>query len=160
MSLRKDQDIILGFVILIVSGILWYQVDAIEGAPAIMPRIFISMISISGAGIIIRAIRCMIKTGKPYQKMNLREFLWEAGIPGGVLLMTCLFLEVLGFYICSFILIIAVCILQNIIINKKLTLTIRAFFKIVLFALCVTGFMFFCFWILLSMPTPTGFLGI
>jgi hypothetical protein len=160
MSLRKDQDVILGFVILLLSGILWYQVGKIKGTPAIMPRIFIGMISVSGLGIIVRAIRRMKKTGKPYQKMGFREFLREAGLPGLVLLAICLSLEVLGFYICAFLLVIAVCILQTLIINKKLILTARNFLKIVLFALCATCFMFLSFWVLLSMPTPTGFLGI
>jgi len=157
---RLDQDIILGISILLISGLFWIQRFKLSGGPAYLPTIALAIMSISGIGIAVNALIKLRKTGKPYKKINKDSFISELILPGGILLTVILLLDIIGFYIGAFLLVIFVCLLQNFIIDKKYKPTVKELAKISVFALGVVAFAYLCFSVLLSIPTPTGVFGI
>ena len=159
MNLKKNQDIYLGIIILVIAAIFWQQAFKIRGNAAMLPKFFLVLISISGFGIIGSAIFKQIKTGKTYQKISLREFGLEIALPGTWLCIICFLFRYLGFYLCSFVFIIGVCLMQDYLINGKIELSAKHAGKLLMFSAGSSLFMFLCFRVVLKMLTPIGVFG-
>ncbi|MCI8649045.1 MAG: hypothetical protein HFG20_02905 [Anaerotruncus sp.] len=155
----KDQDIGLGVVIILLSSLFLTQTAKLSSASAMFPKWLLWMMVFAAVLIIVKACVRLKRKGQPKQHISLREFGIEAGIPGGMLLLACLLLELLGFYICCFLILIAVSILQDWILEGRYSLTKAGLLRILCFSGGVSVLMFFCFSVLLSLPTPAGILG-
>ncbi len=157
--LLKDQDIKLGLVTILFGAFYLTQALKLSGSAGLFPMALLYLIMLSGVLIILRAV-IRIKKGKEYyHRMSFRQFMTDTGIPGGVLLIACLLLNVLGFYVCSLLIILFVSLIQHQLINGTWNPGRRRLVGILLFSLGSTAFMYLCFSILLSLPTPRGIFG-
>ncbi|MCM3712476.1 tripartite tricarboxylate transporter TctB family protein [Alkalihalobacillus oceani] len=155
----KDQDVKLGILVIMISGLFLTQTQKLPEEVAMYPKAILYLMMISGVCIILRAFHSMKKNGKSYHRLSMKEFLLESGIPGAVLLALCLFLNVLGFYITSFFIVVAVIMVQEYIIQGRFHFRRKFIVKSFVFAGCAIVFMFICFATLLSLPTPVGIFG-
>ena len=155
----KDQDIGLGVFIILLSGVLLTQTTDLSESTAMFPKWLLWLMILSGVLIILKACIRLRRGAQPQHHMSMREFWVEAGIPGGILLIACMLLELLGFYICSFLILMAVSIAQDWILEGSYHPTKSGLLRLCGFSLGISVLMFICFSLLLSLPTPVGIFG-
>jgi hypothetical protein len=155
----KDQDIKLGIFSILFGLIFLTQTSKLPEKVKLYPQFCIVAIIGLGALIAIKAVIDIKKGQKYFHGMSISRFLVEAVIPGGVLLIACLLLDILGFYICSFLILMTVCYLQDFLITKTLNQGFRSFFIVLSFSLMSVLFLYVCFKLLLQMPTTRGIFG-
>ena len=157
---RKDQDIGLGVIIILFASACLTQTMRLSEAVALFPKWLLWLMVASGVLIILRALLRLKKGEEPYHRMTGKEFVLEAGLPGAILVLICCLLETLGFYICSFLILCAVSLLQKWVSTGSLKMPGKEWLKLLAFSLGMTALMYLCFSFLLSLPTPVGVLGI
>lgn len=158
-ALALDQDMKFGSILIFLSCILVWQVFSLPPSSALYPRALIYLTAFSGLGILFSAYRNFRDKGIPYRKLSFRDFLFESGLPGAVLLAFFSLAESLGFYVVSFLVIIAVSVLQEYIVEGRYRLTRKSAIETFIFAAGTTILLYVSFSFLLSLPTPTGVFG-
>jgi hypothetical protein len=155
----KDQDIKLGIFSVLFGLIFLTQASKLPERIGVYPKFCIIAIIGFGALIAIKAVIDIKKKQKYFHGMSISKFLVEAAIPGGGLLIACLLLDILGFYICSFLILMTVCYLLDFLITKTLNQGFRSFFIVLSFSLMSVLFLYVCFNLLLQLPTTRGVFG-
>ena len=141
-------------VILFGSVYLW-QLNKLSGETTLFPRALLYVIIFSGVAMIIRALR-NAKAGKAETRFSGRAFLQDALIPGVVLLFFTWLLTKVGFYIGTFLVFSAICVLEEVAIKGKFRPEKRELLKMIGASVVSTIFMYLCFAVLLKLPTPKG----
>ena len=156
---KKDQDFLVGGVIILLALFLITQMKSLSFMQSIYPRVLAIAMIIAGLGIILRAAKALKRTGKPYGALSLREFVLQALIPGTFVIVMCLLLRKLGFYATTFIVMLGICIIQDLVINKKIPLSLKYTSKILFFSALSTIALYVSFNVLLNLSTPIGVFG-
>ena len=91
--------------------------------------------------------------------LSRREFLFESGLPGAVLLAFYALADFLGFYIVSFLVIVVIVFLQEYIVEGRCRFGRKSLVETLVFALVSTILLYVSFSYMLSLPTPTGVFG-
>ena len=158
----KNKDVFFGIAVIIFAIAFFNQTLRLPTEPAMFPRILLTMILISGVGMIARALWQQKKGTAEEEnksKMSLKEFGLNALLPAGILIVMVYLMRFLGFYLGSFLLFIVIFIMQDLIINKRFSLRGKEIFKLILSTVGVTVLLYIVFSILLRLPTPIGPLG-
>jgi hypothetical protein len=155
----KDQDIKLGIFSILFGLIFLTQTAKLSEKVGLFPGFCLVGIIALGALIAIKAVIDIKKRRKYFHGMSISRFFVEAAIPGSVLLIACLLLDILGFYICSFLILMAVCYLQDLLTTKTLNQGFRNFFIVLSFSIVSVIFLYVCFALLLQLPATRGIFG-
>ena len=156
---KKDQDFFVGGFIILFALFLITQMGSLSFMQSIYPRVLAISMIIAGTGIIFRAAMEIKRTGKPYSALSLREFVLQAVIPGTFVIIMCLFLRKLGFYVATFIVMLGICVIQELVIHKKMRFTFNYISKILCFSVFSTVALYISFNVLLNLSTPVGIFG-
>lgn len=130
----------------------------IDEASAV-PKIVIAFMGAMGLCMIFESIVKYRKGLDISLKVTAGDLFGGIILPGSLLVATCLLLEVLGFYISAFLLVISVFILQSRISNGRNDFSLRRIIFVALFALGTSLFMYLIFRILFGLQTPKGIFG-
>lgn len=155
-----NQDVSLGTIIILLSGFFLTQAVKLPKSSAMYPKWLLYLMIVSGVCIIIRACLAVRKGDQEKKAITGKEFITEVAVPGGILLIACFLTGIVGFYISSFFILCAVSVAQEWIIEGAWRPAKNKMIRIAGYGLGVTVFMYICFSVLLSLPTPKGFLGI
>ena len=155
--MNKNKDVFLGAGIIVLAAVFLSQLREVGGDSAMFPRALLYVILFCGAAIIVRSLWMQKKQQTDGAvTFSLRSFARDALIPGGLLLALTWLLTVLGFYIGTFVVFLAVCVLEEIVITKTFRPGGRRLAVMVLSAAASSVFMYVCFKVLLKLPTPNG----
>jgi len=157
--MKMNQDVGLGTGIILLSGLFFTQAGKLPENSAMYPKWLLYLMTFSGVCMIIRACLAARKGQQENQAITGKEFITEIGIPGGILLAACFLIHVTGFYICSFFILCAISVAQEWIIEGAWKPEKSKVIRTAAYGLGVTAFMYICFSVLLSLPTPKGVLG-
>ena len=155
---RKDQDLYSGLFCIIFAGLLWTQQGNLSHMQGIFPRTCIIFMAIAGAGIILRSFLKYKKTGKTYSKLTLKDAMLQSIVPGAFLVLMASLVTKLGFYVDVCIVIIGICLIQDIFIGGFKSLKPAKLLKVFVFSVLCTGILYLCFSVLLKMTVPMGIL--
>lgn len=149
---KQLQDIFSGIIFLIISIVFYIQHDGLNGVSLIFPSVLIGIIFIGGWYFFLHGLILFSK--KNIQNKNEEDeiFLWGRVIFIIISATILIFLiELLGFYTSSFLFIFCTFFLFSSTnsIRKKI---IHTFF----FSICLIGFIWCLFHVILKVPTPTG----
>ncbi|MBQ9196425.1 MAG: tripartite tricarboxylate transporter TctB family protein [Clostridia bacterium] len=151
-------DAFFGAGVMVFGAIYLWQLNKLSGETTLFPRALLYVIIFSGLAMIVRALR-KAKAGKAETEFSGKAFLRDALIPGGILLFFTWALTKVGFYIGTFLVFCAICVLEEVTIKGKFRPPMKELLKMLLAAVVSTGFMYICFAVLLKLPTPRGPLG-
>ncbi|GHS92568.1 hypothetical protein AGMMS50276_00750 [Synergistales bacterium] len=157
--MKKDQDLWSGAVIILFALFLISQMKKLSFMQSVYPMTLAVLMIMAGIGILLRALITFKRTGKSYHALSLRDLVLQAVIPGSFVIVMCLLLRNLGFYIDVFIVMAGICVLQDFVIKGKLSISPKLAAKILAFSASCSVGLYISFNILLKLSTPAGFLG-
>ena len=153
MTGKKSQDVALGAVICLVAAAFLFQTAELAVGAALFPRIALG--GMLASGVLIAAKAALSQTGEGY--ITLRGAVRELAVPAAILFGCGALFQVLGFYICSFLIVALVGLYEEYLEGGRPGK--KAVLRTLLLALGVTVFLVLVFALLLRLPTPQGIFG-
>ncbi len=175
-SIKRVQDIAFGSVIIFIALAFRTQASRLPKKSSQFPSLILYLMIFSGAGLILstlysqyrnnrknelngknRAVTQPDDNDQPY--ISTRMFIMELLVPGMILIISTMLIRILGFYICTAIVVLSIFLFQGFADNRKSSMSGRVLFEGLLFAVGTSAVMYVFFGLLLAVPTPKGIFG-
>lgn len=157
--LKGNDYFIFGVVTAVVSILLLISLKDVKHDAAILPEAtLIFMLVMSGLMMIDSIIKYMRKVDTSL-KVSFAEMAGGVLVPGMILIAASLVIEYLGYYIMTFLLVMAIFMLQSKITNSRLVADPKKILLWLIFSVATTVFMYFIFGMMFRLPTPRGIFG-
>lgn len=153
MTGKRTQDRVLGAVIFLVAAAFFTQTMELSAMAALLPRIALGGMMIAGVLIICVPGHSANTDGYITGKEMFRELI----VPAAILFGCGMLFRVLGFYICSFLIMALLGFYEEYLENGRLQRPTVC--RSLLRALAVSGLLYVVFAVFLRLPTPEGILG-
>lgn len=153
MTNKKSQDRVLGAVIFLVAAAFFTQTMELSAMAALLPRIALGGMMI--AGVLIICIPGPSANADGY--ITGKEMIQQLIVPAVILFGCGMLFRVLGFYICSFLIMVLLGLFEEHLENGQLQKS--TVYQSLLRALIVSSLLYLIFAVFLRLPTPEGFLG-
>jgi hypothetical protein len=166
MSKKNVQDFWTGCFIIFFSVTFLTQTNNIAKNSALFPKGILVILIFSGTGLSISSLIGIVRScfgGKDNLQegsyITKTELVRQCLIPGAILLSVCLFLKILGFYICTAQAVFLFNLFQEYLFQSKLIINKRTVTESLIFGIGTAASMYVIFGLLLSLPTPKGIIG-
>lgn len=175
-SIKRVQDIAFGSVIIFIALAFLTQASRLPKKSSQFPSLILYLMIFSGAGLILTTLYSQYRNNRkkkpggndgtgthpqdneqPY--ISARMFIMELLVPGMILIISTMLIRILGFYICTAIVVLSIFLFQGYAHNRKSPMNRRALFEGLLFAIGTSAVMYVFFGVLLAVPTPKGIFG-
>ena len=175
-SIKRVQDIAFGSVIIFIALTFLTQAGRLPKKSSQFPSLILYLMIFSGAGLILSTLFSQYRNNRkkesdgnnrtgtqphdeeqPY--ISTRMFIMELLIPGIILIFSTMLIRVLGFYICTAIVVLSIFLFQGFSNNRKNSISRRVLFEGLVFAIGTSAVMYVFFGVLLAVPTPQGIFG-
>jgi len=158
--LKGNSDFILGIIIIIFSGVVYWLSTGITSAEsAMLPKVLAVFMGLMGLGISVRSLVCKARTRENDVTVSWADIVNGILIPGAFLLAAYGLIGFLGFYAAEFLLVAALLFLQNQVTNGRVNLAPKRLLLVLLYSTGVIAAMYLIFHFLFKLPTPVGIFG-
>ena len=158
--LKKNADFYFGIAIIIFAVTGYYFAMGIKHEEsAMMPKFVLGFIAVMGFGISASSVINRARGKEDMTKVKGSEILGGILLPGAFLIGAYLLINVLGFYVAEFVLIVSLMMLQAKVTDGRIKFTAKNVITTLLFAGISMAVMYGIFHFIFALPTPKGIFG-
>ncbi len=158
---KGNSDFFFGLVVIIfgIIGCYLTKTTIKMHSSRQMPMLLFGFIAAMGLGMSTSSVINRAKSKEDQTTVDWKDLLLGIVLPGSLLIITWILIRWLGYYVSTFLLIVALMILQEKTADGKFDFSLKNIFVILGFALVITIIMYLIFHFIFGLPTPKGILG-
>ena len=158
--IKGNSDFLLGIIIIVFSGVVYWLACGIALAEsAMLPKLLAVIMALMGLGISIKSIKDRAANGGDDVHVYWSDIFNGILIPGAFLMGAYGLINILGFYVAEFLLVLALMLLQDKVTNGKINWSRKRVITVLIYAILSIVVMYVIFHHIFSLPTPKGIFG-